>query len=170
MNKKISIVVSFFLLMFFLGSAVFYQSCKKDPCKKVFCANNGTCKDGTCTCPTGYEGSDCVALSRDKFVGTYEVNEDCANTTAAVYNISVSTLQSDISKVLIYNFNKRWSVPVFATVDKNTITIASQQPNNDGVSVVGSGTISADGKTVTMSYTITGSTSDDVCSSSVWIK
>ncbi|MCB0601736.1 MAG: calcium-binding EGF-like domain-containing protein [Saprospiraceae bacterium] len=36
------------------------QSCKKaDPCEGVTCQNDGVCVDGSCQCPTGWEGEFC---------------------------------------------------------------------------------------------------------------
>ena len=34
-------------------------SCKKDLCQGVVCQNGGTCLNGLCSCPTGYEGPAC---------------------------------------------------------------------------------------------------------------
>jgi hypothetical protein len=57
----------------FLGisTSVLYTSCTKDQCADLKCQNNGTCTDGLCTCPTGYEGAECEMLSSDRFTGTY---------------------------------------------------------------------------------------------------
>lgn len=35
------------------------SSCQKDPCSSVDCKNGGTCSDGTCECPEGFQGTDC---------------------------------------------------------------------------------------------------------------
>lgn len=47
------------LLTFFSFSLMTYIGCKKDPCEQVNCLNGGACNDGTCVCPTGYEGTFC---------------------------------------------------------------------------------------------------------------
>ncbi len=39
-------------------SLVLYTSCT-DKCKSIVCQNDGTCNDGTCTCPDGYTGQYC---------------------------------------------------------------------------------------------------------------
>ena len=104
--KKITFVGSLVLVLLCLSSVIFYQSCKKNLCKHVVCANNGTCDNGTCKCATGYEGESCTLLSRDKFLGSYSVAETCSSSGQSNYNITVSTLSTDVTKVLIYNFNK----------------------------------------------------------------
>ncbi len=35
------------------------QSCKKDLCAGVSCLNGGVCVNGSCSCPTGFEGAAC---------------------------------------------------------------------------------------------------------------
>lgn len=48
------------ILLFLLALAVGFTSCKDDdPCGGISCLNGGTCANGACNCPTGFEGSDC---------------------------------------------------------------------------------------------------------------
>lgn len=55
-----------------LFASVTYTSCKKDKCKKVTCANGGTCYDGNCACASGYTGKTCETLARDIFAKSYK--------------------------------------------------------------------------------------------------
>lgn len=49
-----------YALLFVAFSLLTITSCtKKDKCETTICRNGGTCYDGSCTCPTGYTGSDC---------------------------------------------------------------------------------------------------------------
>jgi hypothetical protein len=75
MKNLKSILLAGFLTVGAFSSAVF-TSCNPDACKDVVCQNGGTCTDGTCACPTGFEGSNCETLSRAKFLGTYSGNEN----------------------------------------------------------------------------------------------
>jgi len=67
--KLYTLLCAVYALLLFAG-------CKKDEngtdkCKGTKCINGGTCVDGICSCPAGYEGTDCGTLSRTKFLGTY---------------------------------------------------------------------------------------------------
>lgn len=41
------------------GATLYNTSCNKDRCNNVTCQNGGTCVNGYCSCPTGYEGDNC---------------------------------------------------------------------------------------------------------------
>lgn len=62
--KKLTQVLAMSLTLFFLFSAC----SKKDPCEGVTCQNGGICTDGTCQCPSGFEGQFCETASLPKAV------------------------------------------------------------------------------------------------------
>ena len=84
------------LLTSFIIAACFYTitytACKKDACKHVVCLNSGTCYEGNCQCPVGYEGLRCDTLSRDKFVFRYNGGDSCG--TGLVYTQYYVTLEA----------------------------------------------------------------------------
>jgi EGF-like domain len=47
-------------------------ACNTNPCSEVVCSNNGTCREGACACPSGFEGNFCQNKSADKFLGYWE--------------------------------------------------------------------------------------------------
>jgi hypothetical protein len=119
------------LAVFALFSAALLTGCNDDPCKIISCANSGTCVDGTCKCPLGYEGIHCETIMRDKFIkdgGIWNVNED--GTLSPITQYAASMEAGDkVNQVKIYNvqnnipFNK---TPVIGTVKNDTITIPLQ--------------------------------------------
>jgi len=95
-----------------------------DKCKKVECLNNGICVEGTCDCATGFEGTDCAALSRDKFIGTYQVLDTCVagNTSFPAHVVAGSTASS-----LVLTFNLGLAADTLeATVSGNNVTVPLQ--------------------------------------------
>jgi len=82
-----------------------FTSCMPDPCETVVCQNGGTCVEGTCECPDGYEGTNCETATVDKFVGTYTAVEVCNGITLPSETASISKSSTDVTKIEIFNFN-----------------------------------------------------------------
>jgi len=117
--------------------AVTYISCNKDKCKTIVCAYGGTCNDGVCKCPTGYEGTQCESISREKFLGVWSVFEKGTTTNASQYTISIEK-DSLIDHVVINNlFNYFTNPPVSAYVIHDSIIIPSQQISGKVITGVG---------------------------------
>ncbi len=150
------------------------DSCEdEDKCitKDIDCENGGDCDDGSCECLPGYFGDRCqyfqTAVSRDDFLGDFDVDEDCTTGTYA-YSSSV-TAGSGSNEIGISNFYEVFSNNVIATVDGYDITIAYQEPDTAGVFVSGSGSMNEDMDEITLEYTVSNSTTSDDCSG-VWTR
>ncbi len=65
-------------------SAIFYTSCTQDACNNVNCLNGGSCGNGVCRCPSGYEGPQCQTLSTARFLGGYAGYTSCNNTQQVI--------------------------------------------------------------------------------------
>lgn len=157
-----------------ISTSVFFSGCKKDPCKDVVCQNSGVPTESTdgetcaCECTAGYEGEFCETESRAKFIGTYTASDACSTSGSSTYTTTISTSSASADKVLLSNFWGVFTNPVTATVAGSTITIASQDPDNDGYKVSGNGTIS--GSTITFTYSITDPAGTVDNCNSTWTK
>lgn len=160
-------------------SAIFYSSCSTDKCKSIACAYGGVCKDGACICPSGYEGVQCETITRDKFIGTYNVSETGTITGTNVYTTSIEAANdSSITDVKISNFYNKIRGYVIAYVNADTIYINKQVV--DGDTVQGSGYLEQDAHyathaKLTMRYMVkTGKTDyfgyDSTGNPSIWEK
>lgn len=136
---------------------VTYTACTKDECKDVVCNNGGTCVTGTCNCATGYEGTTCETAVRAKFLKTWAASDKdiTDNKNLPTYS-SIIVADAGITEIKISKFSDSYFTnDVKATVNGNTITIASQQPDNDKYYVEGSATYNSADKKLTWTYTIT---------------
>ena len=71
-NQKIKLVLAFCIFDIFI---IVMDGCKtEDKCASVTCQNGGTCNNGVCSCPTGYEGALCQTKTVDKLVGNYTIS------------------------------------------------------------------------------------------------
>jgi hypothetical protein len=160
-------------LTFAAFSAVTLASCSKDECKDVNC-NTGTCNedDGSCTCPTGFEGTSCETEMRTKFyknnTAWSATDKKTGSTDEKIYTSTIVP-GTAITEVKIGSFGDIFETkPVVATVSANTINIASQDPDNDGYQVEGSGSYNTADKTITWTYTITSPISGKSSFTGTW--
>lgn len=96
--------------------------------------------------------------SRDAFVGSWRVKENCTQLNEYTFTMTITKSNSDGQAILVSDFSGADDI-VTVKVSGNTFTIPQQ--TIDGVGVSGSGTIN--GTTLTMSYLITGSSVNINC-------
>ncbi len=158
MSKKL-----FFLPVLMLLAITLIAPACGDKCEKKDCGT-GTCDDvdGTCLCDAGYEydaDGSCKVKSQDKYVGTYTVSEVGSNSGPATFlaGIVAGATVTDISFTGFYGpaAEGGFQAAVKATIDGNVITIARQQPDNDNVFVVGSGTYDPATNKIALTYNVT---------------
>ena len=78
------------LIIAALATVVFYSSCQQDSCNNVNCLNGGSCGNGICNCPTGYEDPQCQTLSITRYLGTYPGTTKC-NTAQQIIDTAFIT-------------------------------------------------------------------------------
>lgn len=164
--KKLKTILLAGVLTAGLFSTAVFTSCNSDACADVVCSNGGSCVDGTCVCPVGYEGTTCTTESRTKFVKTWNAS-DVQGTNQLVYTCAIANGVNITSVTISNKFSDQFftnNIP--ATVSGNTITIANQTPDNDGYSVSGTGTLS-NGK-INWSYSIKDPNNATLSYTGVW--
>jgi len=94
------------------------------------CQNGGTCVDGSCKCPEGYEGTGCEIKSINKFTGVWSVTEEMSlggtnDTLESGYSVSINAANnSTATELLVDNIaNAGNIVRLNATVDGNVMTV-----------------------------------------------
>lgn len=135
---------------------VTYTACTKDECKDVVCSNGGTCVTGTCNCPTGYEGTTCQTITRDKFLGTYNGNETCT-IGSDQYSVTFTT-NSDNLKMTFSNIYNDDYTALCTITSGNSFSFSNTQ---DGATFTGTGSIN--GNTLTVDYTIVDNAISNTC-------
>ncbi len=100
--------------------------------------------------------------ARDKFIGSYQVNENCTTGTYS-YSLSIVEAATSSDAVIIQNFgNFASTINVTATVSGDNLNFNATQ---DGVTITGSGSIN--GNTLTIIYQAAGSFSDSCTSTCI---
>lgn len=139
-------------------AALAFTACTSDPCKDIECKNSGTCLDGTCSCPVGYEGKLCDTLSTAKFVGNNLAVADTVTsgpgTGTYAYAMNISTVAGSVTKMTTANlggFGATNAVDFTLTGPK---AITFNYTDLSGRKFEGTGTIST-AKKLRLSYTIT---------------
>lgn len=122
-------------------TAITLSSCTEDKCKGISCAYGGTCTEGKCNCPSGYEGPQCETINRDRYKGIWFVNEDGTISNAAQYAVSIEG-DGEMTEIKISTFNNQIQAPIKATVKGDFMTIPQQVVN--GFTVEGNGVLTID--------------------------
>lgn len=71
------LLTSVFLLA--ITSTFVFTACEQDKCNGVTCNNGGSCNEGICKCPTGFEDPTCSTLTRTRYIGYYPGYSSCNN-------------------------------------------------------------------------------------------
>jgi len=103
------------------------------PCDSVFCLNGGSCYDGNCICPDGYEGTTCETKWNEKFIGNYRSYDNCY-TASDYYDCSINAVVQTPDQLILYNIGTFCpNVPLQATVtpEKTSFHIPWQNPCGD---------------------------------------
>lgn len=123
---------------------------------------------GSKVCDAGYEGTDCKTEMRAKIIGTYKVVENCSTTGAATYNVNITKSGTDVQLVLVNPMGGYTGITGTGSVDGTALTFATQT-NNGYTFSAGTGTISADGSTISMTYTVAAGGASETCTGT-WTK
>ena len=127
-----------FPLLLILVPALLFFSC--DPnrkCEKANCPSYTVCQTGQCLCSAGYEGEFCDVLSYEKYLGSYQVSENCSPNPGSFYFVTITKYGSDPYTISINNMLDL-GLSAEANVSGEFLTIPSQN--------MGSLTINGDGQ------------------------
>jgi uncharacterized membrane protein len=112
-------------------SAVVIASCNEDKCKAIACAYGGVCKEGTCICAAGYEGTQCETITREKYAGVWTVFEKGTYTETAQYDVSfVNSNSGSMTDMNVKNFYNRITGNVAVKLKNDTVYIPVQVVQN----------------------------------------
>ncbi|MEI8280014.1 MAG: hypothetical protein WCG87_09640 [Bacteroidota bacterium] len=151
-------------------TAVTYTACNKDACKNVTCNNGGTCSGGNCTCVSGYEGTTCDSLTRNKYLtgGTIAswktgIGEDSCYSPGYMMTIAPGANNDEI---IINNFAGYGVSSVVTGVKVSGLTFTKTGTVTVGAVTLSSisGSINSAGTQITFTYHAVDTSSSITCS------
>jgi hypothetical protein len=150
-----------------LASCMLLTGCTGNQCKDVVCIN-GECVEGECVCDAGYEGLDCGTAVNAKLSGNYTSDESCTLAISLIYGVAVAPKSGSPTEFTMTGLWQEAQAVVTAKVgnDGTSFTIENQPLGSSGFNIAStqSGTISADGDSLTIFYTIyNGTTVEELC-------
>jgi hypothetical protein len=132
--------------------------CYKDPCEDIFCKNGGTCIEGICKCPNGYEGENCEIITgydcisgRCTYVSYYSLTPDyktylacqnnCGFNNSECFSTPYYGQQScGLESVAVSPTGCCKSTHPYYGVQKNSCYLSCQDAKNAGNSSISYGT------------------------------
>ncbi len=138
--KNIKLILSTFSVVIICFGMMLFVSCDKSktkyndstlirPCDNVICLNGGTCTNGICNCPQGYEGDKCGSRWSEKFVGNYIAADACYTGGTGYYNVSISGNSAYAYKINLMNagvFCPNSTISADINPEKTTFSIPMQ--------------------------------------------
>ncbi len=105
---------------FAVSGTVLYTSCEKDTCADLSCKNGGSCAEGFCNCPSGYDGTECEIMSGTKFIGTFVGNHTCPSSSPTKDTIQIWFAQMP-NKMKFVEYSKKTDT-LTGSASGNTLT------------------------------------------------
>ena len=166
------------LLIIWGALSALVLSCEQGSCENITCLNGGTCRNGRCQCPVGFEGVRCETKWTDRWIGTYTVDDRCRRVGLIPQyegRVSPSTVYPDVVYLEPFgNLTCEGGQPVKVEgrlLSGKEIRIEQQAICNRRYSIAGDGTYDGNRRAFTITYTIkdfqTGLT--DTCTAT-WLK
>jgi len=135
------------------------EECETDKCENVGCENGSYAINGnscTCECVSGYEGDSCNTEIRTKFLGTYDVDDDCLSNDSD-YSSTIKVSNVEVNKILIENLGNYEcdgsNINFEAEMTSSTTFDIIEKDYCDGDKLSGSGKIDQATGKVTIDYT-----------------
>lgn len=97
------------ICFFAIASTVLFSSCEQDPCLDLNCQNGGSCSNGFCECPVGWEGAECDIPASSRFLGTFVGTMRCDQFPMRV-DTAVITLAESPNMITLYLYTGNTSV------------------------------------------------------------
>lgn len=92
------------IAFFGITTTVMLSSCEQDSCTSLKCQNGGSCAEGYCRCPTGFEGAECEIKSADRFVGLFTGYRTCTGYPPTPDSVEIFMDQEPVMiKLVMYN-------------------------------------------------------------------
>ena len=151
-----------FLAMFMLGLTLVFTGCSIDECKDVVC-ENGICVLGTCSCDTGYEGTDCSTRWTSAFVASYDGTESCDSSGVFIagdtYAFSIAESSTEATKLNIDNIYDGGEITTATASSTSAFTIPTQSFGSATIS--GSGSLASGDVSMAVSIIFSDGTTYD---------
>jgi hypothetical protein len=107
-------------------------------CKNVVCQNAGTCINGICNCPAGFEGKECEAKWSAGYAANYEANDECQ--AGKPYAVKIEQVINRGDAILISNITSyNTSIEARLAPNKTTFNLLPKKIG-DNIYITGIGT------------------------------
>ena len=119
--KTILLTATFFVAF---AGILLYSSCEKNPCDNVSCEHGGSCNNGACYCPTGYEGPTCGMKSTSRFTGYYPGFSSCNNGAEIIDTLFITGDIPNQALTVKITQKTQPGVVLYGTISTNQTTYA----------------------------------------------